>query len=69
MATTPALAEFSWVLQAFLGGNSALPILGPQKHHFLSHFRASKPVLAKARLLKHDFPVHGFSPQFEGFTA
>ena len=31
----------------------------PQKYCFLSHFRASKTVLTKARLLKHDFPVHG----------
>ena len=48
------------------GGNSALvigfwsrPILGPQKHYFKRHFGASKIVLTKARLLKHDFPVHG----------
>ena len=26
---------------------------------FLRHFGASKIVLTKARLLKHDFPVHG----------
>ena len=37
---------------------------GPQKHYFSRHFRVSKIALTKARLLKHDLPIHGrvFSP-------
>ena len=31
----------------------------PPKHIILRHFGASKMVLTKTRLLKHDFPVHG----------
>ena len=34
--------------------------MSPQKHYISRHFRASKNVLTKTRLLKHDFPVHGF---------
>ena len=41
--------------------------LEPQKHYFRTHFGASKPAFTKARLLKHDWPVHGnttrISPQ------
>ena len=50
------------------GGNSALvigsesrPICRPQKHYFSRHFGASKKIAStKARLLKHDFPFHGY---------
>ena len=31
----------------------------PQKHYFLRHSGASNMASTKARLLKHDFPVHG----------
>ena len=46
------------------------PILRPQasKTLFFRHFGASKAVLTKARLLKHDFPVHGCFCNFYGET-
>ena len=36
--------------------------MGPQKHFFKRHFGASKIVLTKARLLKHDLHFHGKTP-------
>ena len=33
--------------------------MGLPKHYIYKHFGASKTVLTKARLLKHDLPVHG----------
>ena len=39
--------------------------MGPQKHFIKRHFRASKMALTKARLLKHDFPVHGLEKDRE----
>ena len=32
-----------------------------RKHYFQRHFGASNFALSKARLLKHDFPIHGLS--------
>ena len=40
----------------------------PRKYYFKRHFGASKTALAKARVLKLDFPVHG-DRSFVGFSC